>query len=1203
MNQKLRKGLLFAAFGALLAALAPYSAFADNVYGTIRGTITDPTGAVVAGAQVIATNTQTGVSTKTTSQATGYFQFPQLPVGTYSVTVSKDGFKTFKSNGIPLAVNQIYELPVKVDVGSKSETIEVKADAVQVETTSIQKETNISAQQIVDLPLNGRNFTQLEQLAPGVMASNDRFGTFSVNGSQSQQSAYYINGTDSNDIPLNTPGFLPSPDAIQEFNLISSTINPEYGRNSGGIVNALIKSGTNQFHGDLFEFYRDTFLNSRNFFTVGDTVPPFHQNQFGGTIGGPVFKDRTFFFLSYQGTYNRTAAASLVSVFSPDERLGNFAADAVALSKGNVTPFPMVGDDGASHPANTPFFGTGLSGAIFNCGNAITSTVRTCSNPNFGKLGTGVFNSISLGLMNKFVPAPNATGNQFGFAAVSTSHTDQGIARIDHNFSESNQIWGVFAENNNRSTQGLPFTGATLPGFGTFSTANTKEVTLAYNHTFSSTSLNEFRLGWHRLNFDAVEPQQVVDPSSFGFTNIKVQNPKAAQLPVMAVSGLFTLGFSNNGPQPRKDSNYQVTDNYSKILGKHSLKFGFDGRRFQVDNPFFFLIDGNFGFNPAAGGISTGSSAADFLLGIPSSYAQGSGAVINARAYETYVYGQDQWKMRDNLTLTFGAGYQIDTPYHNNQFGGLAFNCFIPGQQSKVFPVGPPTASGNPTGAPVGMNFPGDPGCNNAGSNTKYGHVGPRFGFAYSPGWGGRLTNGHANKTSIRGGVGLYFNRYEEETALQNLAAPPFGLASGGIGDAGLQASLADPWTDVAGGGSIPNKFPFTAPAPGSPVDFTFFEPLGLNTIDKNLTTPYAMNFNLNIQRELPSNTVLEVGYVGSLGRHLYRAYEADPITVAGQALCKNDHNCALGNGRRFQHFFFPDHTLAGANTTQCPPFGGCFGSWGTQFTDGNSNYNSLQVNVTKGLTHGLHMTTAYTWSHSIDNGSGFENSGFGLRGTNNIVPGLNIGDSGQDARQRLVLSYDYQIPSLHNAFSWANDRIFGGWRITGITTFQTGFPVNIGTSSFSSLFCDGLTFYGCPDNPNQLNAIKTNLNPRNSTFTNAGVGKAQNNYWFDPNAFANVPNCQFVAGVLQNGNVCGQFGNVGRNTIHGPGINNFDFSLQKDTRITEKTSFQIGMDAFNLLNHTQFGQPNTNINSANFGRITTAAASRIYQIRAKVNF
>jgi hypothetical protein len=1154
--------------GAILFLMASQSVKADNVYATIKGVVTDQTGAVVSGAQMTATNTATGIVYTTKTRETGSYEFLQLPVGTYTVSVSKQGFKGVKSVGISLVVNQIYELPVKLAVGAASETVEVRANAVQVETTDIQQKTVIESQTIVDLPLLGRNFVQLSQLAPGVMASSDRFGSnYATNGSQTQQSNYLINGTDSNDIALNTPGFIPSPDAIQEFNLITSTINPEYGRNSGGILNAVIKSGTNKWHGSAFDFYRDTFLNARNFFTAGPQQPIFHQNQFGGTVGGPVVKDHTFFFLSYQGTYNAVATPTLTTVFSPAQRSGIFSGIAglptsgLCTALGGTTPcsaVPLVGEDSLTHPALTPY------GALFPTGH----------------IPAVDFNAISKGLMNKFVPLPNASSNGFSFSPVNTNKTDQGIAKIDHSFNANNQIWGIFAENYNRGTQGLPFTGANLPGFGTFSTANTKEITVAYTHTFNNSTLNELRLAFHRLNFMAVEPAQLADPSTFGFTNIKVQNPQAAQLPVIALTGLFTLGFSTNGPQPRIDTNYQLTDNFTKIVGKHSLKFGFDVRRFQVDNPFFNSVDGSFGFG-GNGGFSTGDPGADFLLGTPDSYSQGSGAVINARAYEYYAYGQDQWKIKNNLTLTLGAGYEIDTPYSNTQYSGKAFNCFRPGAQSTVFPT-----------APAGLLFPGDggfpgsEGCTNSGTKIKYGHLGPRFGFAYAPGWGGRITNGSSQKTSIRGGFGVYFNRYEEETALQNLGAPPFGITSAGAGDVGFSPGFANPWVDVCGapcGNVLPpgfpaNKFPFIPPAPGAPVDFTFFESMSINTNSPSLSTPYSMNFNLNIEREFPGRTVLSVGYVGALGRHLYRAYEGNPITLAGAALCAADAFCR--GHRNVQHIDFPAHSLVD---------GSIFGSVGTQFTDGTSRYNAFQVKVNKGLTHGLELITSYTWSHSIDNASGFESSGFFNRGTNPFFPGLNVGDSDFDARQRFVAGYVYHIPSLHHMANWAPEKVFGGWRLSGISTFQTGFPINIGDSGFRSLTCDALVFYACWDNANQVAGSITTLDPRNSSFKSPIGGNIRQNYWFDPASFKR--------------NALGTFGNVGRNSVHGPGINNVDFALAKETAITERLKFEMGIEAFNLFNHAQFNNPNGNVGSSNFGRITSAAAGRIVQLRAKVNF
>jgi hypothetical protein len=1167
--------------GLTFLCVANQPAFADNVYATIRGVAADPQGAVITGAQVVATNTLTNISYTTKSQANGAYQFLQLPIGPYTLTASKQGFKSFKTTGITLAVNQIFELQIRLEVGVVSETVEVKADDIQVETNSTQQKTLIDSQEIVDLPLNGRNFTQLQQLAPGVMSSADRFGTFATNGSQTQQNSFLINGTDSNDIPLNTPLQLPSPDAIQEFNQLSSTIDPEYGRNSGAIVNAVIKNGTNQWHGNIFDFYRDTFLNTRNFFTVGPNQPIFHQNLFGGTFGGPIKKDKSFFFFSYQGTRNRTSTSQSTPVLTAAQRAGDFSADnalMVANAKNNFGNVPVgltvTGDDGLSHGAGTPWMGTGTTGAVFNCGaNFLSAAVKLCTNPNFGKLlNPGQFNSISANLVSTFVPLPNTSTNVFGFQPLNTAKPSQYIARVDHNLSSSDSLWGVAFIQKNQTFETLPFTGSNLPGFAEVDTRNIYQYTAAYNHTFSTTMLNELRFGWSYFNFDAVEPQTPALPSSFGFTGISPQNTKGAGLPTIVVGSLFTLGFSDNGPQPRKDQTYQVTDNFSIVKGNHTLKFGFDGRRFQVDNPFFFTNNGHFDFT-ASGFQSSANPAADFLFGNPDDYAQSAGGVINARAYEYYGYGQDSWKVKNNLTINFGAGYDIETPFQNRQNGGLAFNCFIPGQQSKIFPS-----------APSSLNFPGDTGCNNAGATTKFNHIAPRLGFAWSPELG-KLSGG-SGKFSIRGGVGVYYNRTDEEGALQNLGAPPFGFSSAGA----IQPGFANPFTDIGGnvGGSVPNPFPFNSfPKAGDPtVDFnSSVDPntglpipaLDLNTVSPSFTTPRAVNYNLNIQRELPARTILSVAYVGATGRHLYRAYEANPITFAGQAACAASPACI---GRRTtQHLFFPTHSVVSGTDIL---------SMGQQITDGTSNYNSLQVNVTKGMSHGLQLISSYTWSHSIDNGSGLENSGFGARGINTQFPNLNVGDSLQDARQRLVLGYVYAIPSLHNVMSVLPEKIVGGWKLTGISTLQSGFAFNISDSGRRSLFCDSFAFYGCGDSPNQINNQQY-TNARTQTFTNALVGKSQGNYYFDPNNFTRQP--------------IGTLGNVRRDSIHGPGFLNSDMALLKDTKITERMNMQVGLEAFNVFNHTQFNNPSGSITSANFGRITSGAAGRIVELRAKFNF
>ena len=1109
----------------------------------IRGTVTDPTGAVVANATVTATNIDTGVAYNAKAQTSGIYELLNLPVGTYNLAATAPGFQAFAVSGIKLNIDQQYVQDMKLSIGSTTEKVEVQANAVQVDTTNIQLSNVVEAKQIVDLPLIGRNWTQLELIQPGVQAASDRFGTFSANGNQAQQSSYLINGTDTNDLPLNTALYIPSPDALSQFNLISSSLNPEYDRNSGAIVSASIKNGTNQYHGGVFEFYRDTFLNTHNFFQL--TAPKFHQNLFGGTFGGPIFKDKAFFFLSYQG--NRAVQPQAVNnntVFTPAQLLGQFG----ATLKANKVPGTLLAATGC----------------------AAGSTWASCF-PS-GNIPASAFNPISVALTKKYVPLPNAANNQFLFNPTQQTIQDQGIARVDGNVNSNNQLWGVLVFQHAPSSRDLPFTGATLPGFGDQNKSEVHQYTGSWTHLFSSAMLNEFRLGYSRLNFDAVEPQQPVLPSSAGF-QITPQNTQSAGLPLMSVTGLFSLGFSSNGPQPRIDQTYQVTDNFSKIVGNHSLKFGYEGRRFNVDNPFFGRNNGSFAFG-GTGQYSTGNAGLDFLLGNPDTYGQGAGGIINANAYEHYMYGQDQWKVRDNLTLTYGAGWQIDTPFHNRQFKGLGTNCFIPGQTSKVFPT-----------APTGLNYPGDPGCNDAsGANTAWKDVGPRVGFAYAPNLG-FLSGGESRKLSIRGGYGLYFNRTEEETSLQNLGAPPFGLSSAGANDTGpatTAPAFANPYQDINSGTAFPNKFPFTFPTAGSAVDFTKFEPIGISLYSPHFRIPYSENFNLTIERQMPTNIVARMSYVGALGRHEQITYEGNPITQAGHDACLITPACV--SGRNNQVVNFPTHTAFAP--------GNLIASAGTIDTIGASNYHSLQLSATKGYTHGLLFQASYTWSHAIDNGSSFENSGFGgsNRGYNQFVPGLNVGDSQFDVRHRFVFSPVYDVPNWRAlpGMHWLPDVIGKGWEISGILTFATGFPIDIRTSSGSlSLFCSSnFQFYACPDVPNQIAPIKE-LDPR--------VGK---NFWFDPTSFATE--------------AVGTFGNTHRNPLHGPGINNTDVAIFKNIYFwpgSESKYVQLRLESYNAFNHTQFynsaspANITTTITSANFGRISSAAPGRATQLAAKIYF
>jgi hypothetical protein len=1187
----------------LFSPLGVPTAQADNLYAKIQGTVTDPTGAVLNGVKLTATNVGTNLSYAAETHADGNYVFLNLPIGTYRVTATSSGFRTFTATGITLVLDEIFALNIKMELGQVSEQVLVEASNVQVETTNTQLGTVINGDTIVDMPLNGRNWTQLQLLQPGVMSSSDRFGTFSTNGSQTQQNSFLINGQDSNDLPLNTPLIIPSPDAIAEFSMVTDTINPEFGRNSGAILNAAIKSGTNSFHGSGFDFYRDTFLNTSDAFTHAPAV--FHQNQFGGTIGGPVWKNHTFFFFSYQGTRARTPQGSNTqTVYSAGELGGNFSTGADAGSF-NGTPAkncpqvpggPMCVPQVAPGVSPTTMFGDAASGCPVGGAPCAAGTPygETFGGPNGttvlsnGLFSTGMiptvnFNAISEKLVAAFVPLPNAPGNGFNFTAVSPSTTNQYLWQVDHTFNSKDSIRAYGFLQSNPTQETLPFTGATLPGFPEVDQRHEKQFTASWNHVFSPNVLNELRFGYTRFNFEAVEPQTPVLPSSFGF-GINVQSPAGAGLPVITVSGVnpgqtsFTLGFSANGPQPRLDQVYQADDNFSYVMGRHTLKFGYDGRRFHVTNPFYFDNDGAYGFG--AGGLyTTGNAGADFLLGIPDNYAQSSGGFIDAGAQEHYMYAQDSWKVKSDLTMNYGLGWQINGPLTDHFNHGRAINCYRPGEQSAIYPT-----------APAGLVFPGDAGCTSSGIYTGYTHFAPRLGFAWAPHASGMLSRltGDQGKFSIRAGAGIYYNQVEEELSLQNLTAPPFSQSSGGATDIGLSPSFANPFVDVAGRGMLNNKFPFTPPAAGSLVNFTQFAPMSLNVLDPHFAVPYAVNYNLTIQRELPGQMILSVGYVGSQGRHLERAYELNNAIPGACAAIGAACDGSTGL-REFQGEIFPGNfqnplIFPGSISPNTPNGILYFGSVGQQATDGNSKYNSLQTSLNKRISHGLTFTISYTYAHAQDDGSSFENSSFGTRGTNPFLNSLNWGDSAFDARQRFVAGYQYELPVPHAlTTNGATSRIFKGWRVAGNSTFQSGFPINVADSHFRSATCWIDSFYGCPDNPSQVAPVVIN-DPRIANLAFPGQS-----LYFNKSAFAEA--------------APGTFGNAGRDSFHGPGINFTNLALMKDIYVKEQMRFELRLETFNTFNHVNFNGPNANVVSGNFGRITSDTGPRLVQLAAKFYF
>ncbi len=1183
--------LLSAAVGFSLLGTAS----AQVTTAAIHGTVTDASGAVVPSAKVTAHNNATGIDTVATSNASGYYTLPALQVGgPYVITIEAQGFQKFESTGIMLTVNANVELNAKMAVGAALQTVTVSASSVQVETANTQLEQVVPESQIEDLPMLGRDAASLERLAPGVVESSDRFGSYSANGSQTTSNSYMVDGIDNNDGPLQDEGLTINPDALAEENIITSTLNPEFSRNGGAVVNQIIKSGTNTIHGSGFEYYRDTFLNNANYFsTVPDPNvpsgflkprPPFHQNLYGGTLGGPILKDKFFGFLAYQGFRNVTGQTTQTPVFqsgilptssspggnfSNESNIATGGTDEVAGLASKLIPFDITTGSGT-------VCGPGTAAPAWAYIPAVAATSSTPAQPAVNgcftagqpvQIAASSFSSIAAKLAEEYVPPGNAGSTAapyYDFDTANTGAGDQGILRADYHLSDKDSMYATGIFQSSPSTATLGFGGSDLPGFGTIQAEHFKLFSASETHSFNSNNMNELRAAYYRFNFAAVEPAHVVAPSSLGF-DIYPNNP-ASGVPFMSLSGLFDLGFTREGPQPRIDTNLTAGDSYTRLLQNHTLKFGASIEQFLVKNPYSADNSGSFSYG-GTGQYSSGDPGIDFLLGIPDFYQQTSDGFTDTRAWEYYAFAQDSWRATPDLTINYGIAWDVESPNINDQFNGEGITCFAIGNQvSTVFP-----------GGFAGLLFPGDPGCNKQGSaTTKWDHFGPRLGFAWSPGSGPAKLIGTpgSHQLAIRLGFGLYYNRDQEEGQLQNLGDTPNFKNSFGAADFQGSPGFQNPFADVAGNGSEKSPFPYTPPAPGSQLNWAEYTGQDTSSISRDYSVPYIYNFNLNIQRQLTPSTILQVGYVGSVGHKLATAYEADPVTEAGHTACLANPECV--NYIQFVHPLFPQYTAQPVVFDGSP----AYFSMGQLGTNGASNYNALEISLNQNPWHGLYFTMAYTYSHALDNSSGLESSGFNGGGLN-IYPGyqhLSYGASDYDARQRFVTAYDYRIP----LFAKMNDQpivkeVLGDWHFAGLTVLQSGFPVTLTDFLFQSGYCDEYSYYACPDVPETSSFSIKKYNPRslNSNGLNQG---------FDPTPFSSY--------------TLGQFGNVSRGLIHGPGFNYTDLSLFKNIPIGNETarSVQLMIQASNAFNHTNFANPDGSLTSGPyFGTISSVIESADY--------
>ncbi|MGH9430515.1 MAG: carboxypeptidase regulatory-like domain-containing protein [Terriglobia bacterium] len=1193
--------------------------------GTLRGTVLDPSGAVIPGARVIAVQEGTGLSRVTTSSRTGDYAFPALAVGRYRLDVDAAGFQKFVRPDIDITLDHVVVIDPQLELKALTHSVTTHATAPLVETSSTQLGAVMGSRAVTGLPLNERDTYQLLQLQPGVESEiganlfygSDQPGAVSVNGGRGRSNNFMVNGADANDLYVNLPGVEPSPDTIQEFRVLTNTFDAEYGRNSGSIVNVVTKSGSNQFHGDLYEFLRNRALNARGFFDT--SRPDFKQNQFGGTLGGPIRKDRTFFFGSYEGRRLRQGISSdVVTVPTALERQGTFSAgpafggtltDAKVASILNARPgcaSAVKAEGGAPIAAGTKY-------AVIFPGNQIP---------------VSCFDGTAYDLMNQFVPLPNVGTDHFQVVPESATRADQFTGRMDHKINEQQTLTGYYYFNDSYLFQ--PFStyqasGANLPAFGGQTAVRNQQVSLTHTWVIGPTMVNEFRTAFYREGEGKLNAPQRTNlvqnscktvPASECFSDpndpsLGITPGIPADLggvPYITLGGGFTIGNNIQGQVPQAGNTFQWSDNLSKVSGAHTLKFGADIHREQFNQLALFGTTGGFYFfggGPNDPGFS--NVIPNYLLGLPDNFVQGSPTLQYLRSTAVYLYAQDSWKLKPSLTVNYGLRWELTTPLADRY---NRIETFHPGQATTVYPcrlspTDPLTAKlgttacrpGTPGGFvfPTGIVYPGDSGVPRGLSDTYYKAFAPRMGLAWAP---------HGStKTSIRAAYGIFYNPIEQLVYKQFNGAPPFGAAPF------LSNILFNTPYEFQNGTTAINPFPVNnSPPPGQPVDWSIFRPtFAFGEQMPNEHPQTAEQFNFIIQRQLASNMVFQIGYVGTMGHFLNINHDLN-YGLAQPCLDLNKipgQSCGpFGADRSFYipansipagvtlHLPYgavpsvtgPDNpaiTLVGLrpySSPSCQPTtgAGCpvdglpvFGSIYTADNMGNSNYNSLQASLEHRSSRGLEFLVAYTYSKSFDYGSSFEDT------INPFDFARSYALSQFDARHRLVASYVWALPV--RSYAGAKGKLLDGWSVSGITTLQSGFPIRI-TSNADLELQNSFAFLtaGEPD----MTAAFESLNPR-------GPG----HYAFNPASFAQPPQL-------------GVIGNSSRTVCCGPPINDFEFAVLKETRISESKQLEFRAESFNIFNHAQFLNPDGNISDgANFGTVVQARDPRLIQFALKLFF